>query len=295
VGSSNPSTVDVQSEGTDITDYVSIIPVPSVTTVTDNAAYGTTIAPGSYITLFGSNMADPNEILNTTGGDKVDVTFSSGRLPLTWDYVTVSFDAAASGSLPAISIPGFVEYVNTTQINALVPWELENYPSVQVKEIYAGSDPIFSNVVTVPLSNFTPAFFMYGSGNVFIADTIDGNCAPSYIVSTTCPANPGDSVSFYLNGLGPTSNQPASGTPAPGAPNLAQTNTTPVVMIGGQQANVSFSGLAPGYVGLYQVNATIPNGLAAGNQPITIAIGGKTSPASITASGTTYQIVLPVK
>jgi uncharacterized protein (TIGR03437 family) len=58
---------------------------------------------------------------------------------------------------------------------------------------------------------------------------------------------------------------------------------------------VSFSGLTPGLVGLYQVNATVPSGLTAGNQPITISIGGKTSPSSITSGSTTYQIVLPVK
>jgi uncharacterized protein (TIGR03437 family) len=48
-------------------------------------------------------------------------------------------------------------------------------------------------------------------------------------------------------------------------------------------------------VGLYQVNAYIPSGLASGNQPITIAIGGQTSPTSITGGGATYQIVLPIK
>jgi uncharacterized protein (TIGR03437 family) len=66
-------------------------------------------------------------------------------------------------------------------------------------------------------------------------------------------------------------------------------------MIGGQQAQIQFAGLAPGFVGLYQVNAYIPSGLAAGNQPITISIGGKTSPASITYQGTAYPIVLPIK
>ncbi len=297
VGSSNPSTIDAVTSGTDITDYVSIIPTPNVTSVTDNAAYGTTIAPGSYISLFGTNLADPNEILNTTSGDKVDVSFSAGRLPLTWDFVTVSFDAPASGSLPAISIPAYVEYINTTLINAFVPWELENYPSVQVKETYFGSAPIYSNSVTVPLANYTPAFFMYGSGNTFIADAIDGTCPAPYIVGPTCPAAAGDVVELYVNGLGPTTNQPASGSPAPSGTlaQLAQTTTTPVVKIGGLTANVSFSGLTPTVVGLYQVNATIPSGLTPGNQPITIQIGGKTSPGSITANGTTYQIVLPVK
>jgi len=297
VGSTNPATIDATTAaGYDIADYVSIVPVPSLTSVQDDGAFGNTIAPGSYVALFGTNFADPNFLINPTAGDKVDVTYSAGRLPLTWDYTTVSFDAAASGSLPAISVPGYVEYVSSGQVNVFVPWELTGYPSVQVKEIYAGSRPIFSNVLTVPLNTYTPAFFMYASGSVFIADAVDPNCPAPYIVGTVCPAAAGDLVEFYANGLGPTSNQPASGSPASSDPNnLAQTTKTPVVTIGGKQAQVQFSGLAPGFVGLYQVNAYIPSGLASGNQPITIAIGGVTSPSSITGGGTTYQIVLPIK
>jgi uncharacterized protein (TIGR03437 family) len=297
VGSSNTSTVDAVSSGVDITDYVAIIPVPSLTSVQDDGAFGTTLAPGSYVALFGTNLVDPNDLFNPAG-DKVDLTYTAGRLPLTWEYVTVSFDAPASGSLPAISVPGYVEYVSGTQVNAFVPWELEGYPKVNVKMTYEGTVPIPSNVLSnVALNNYTPAFFMYNSGSVFIADAVDGvNCPAPYIIGTACPATPGALVQFYVNGLGPTNNQPASGSPASSNPNnLAQTTTTPVVTIGGQKATVQFAGLAPGFVGLYQVNAYIPTGLAAGNQPITIQIGGVTSPSSITGGGTTYQIVLPIK
>ena len=301
VGSTNYSTVaaTTATEAPEIDDAVSIIPVPSLTSVYENNAGGSTLAPGSYVQLSGSNFADPNYLTDATTGDKVDVTYSSGRLPLTWDYVTVSFDAAASGSLPAISVPGYIEYVSTGKVNVLVPWELTGYPSVRMKEIYAGSLPIFSNVITAPLATYTPTFFMYypGSGSALVADAIDpASCPASYIVTTSCPAAAGDLVEFYLNGLGPTTNQPASGNPAPTDPNnLAQTTTAPVVMIGGKQAQVQFAGLAPGFVGLYQVNAYIPSGLASGNQSITVAIGGQTSPTSIASGGTTYQIVLPIK
>jgi uncharacterized protein (TIGR03437 family) len=67
-----------------------------------------------------------------------------------------------------------------------------------------------------------------------------------------------------------------SGSAAP----LGQLSTTPqlpTVSIGGQNASVQFSGLASGFVGLYQVNATIPTGLAAGPQTMTLAMGANTS------------------
>jgi len=52
----------------------------------------------------------------------------------------------------------------------------------------------------------------------------------------------------------------------------------PTVTIGGVSANVSFSGLAPGYVGLYQVNAQVPAGLAANNAaPVAISMEGAVS------------------
>jgi len=181
--------------------------------------------------------------------------------------------------------------VSTGQVNVYAPWELGNYSSVQVKLTYAGS--IRSNVVTVPVSNYTPAFLMYGSGSVFVADARDNNTGA--LITTTNPATAGEVLQLYCNGLGPVSNQPASGDPAPNYPNLAQTTTPVTVSIGGKSAQVIFAGLTPPFVGLYLVDVTVPSGLASGNQPISVSVAGKTSPASITAGGTTYNIVLPVK
>jgi adhesin/invasin len=48
----------------------------------------------------------------------------------------------------------------------------------------------------------------------------------------------------------------------------------PAISIGGQPAIVSFSGLAPGFADLYQVNAVVPSGIGTGSQPVTCSIGG---------------------
>jgi uncharacterized protein (TIGR03437 family) len=155
-------------------------------------------------------------------------------------------------------------------VNLQVPWELQGQTSAQVKVTI---DFSYGNVVTVPLSDYAPAFFEIGGGNIAAQDS-------SYnVIRTSNPAKQGQTILLYLNGLGPVSNQPASGDPAPSSP-LAMCKSTPSVSIGGKTATSSFCGLAPGFPGLYQINAAVPTGLTPGPQPITVSIGGQTSKTS---------------
>ena len=60
------------------------------------------------------------------------------------------------------------------------------------------------------------------------------------------------------------------------------------MLIGGAPASVQFSGLAPGMVGTYQVNAVVPSGSATGDTvPVAISIGGITSNTVTIAIGNT--------
>jgi len=86
----------------------------------------------------------------------------------------------------------------------------------------------------------------------------------------------GGALVIYANGLGAVSNQPASGEPSPAQP-LAQTKVTPTVTIGGVSAQVLFSGLTPGTIGLYQVNVVVPSGAATGSLPLVISMNGVNS------------------
>jgi uncharacterized protein (TIGR03437 family) len=83
----------------------------------------------------------------------------------------------------------------------------------------------------------------------------------------------GQAIVLYANGLGPVSNTPATGAQS-SSTTLSQTPTMPVVTIGGQQAQVFFSGLTPQTIGLYQINVLVPPNTPTGLQPLTVSIGG---------------------
>jgi len=95
------------------------------------------------------------------------------------------------------------------------------------------------------------------------------------LVDSSNPAVAGTTVLLiYCTGLGAVTNQPATGSAALSSL-LSKTMTTPTVTIGGASADVQFSGLAPGFVGLYQVNAAVPAAAAKGNAvPVLLSIGG---------------------
>jgi uncharacterized protein (TIGR03437 family) len=86
----------------------------------------------------------------------------------------------------------------------------------------------------------------------------------TYDRADTVPVAAGDYISMYCNGLGPTQERDG----------LQWTSYIPTVLIGGVTAEVQYHGVAPGYVGLYQVNVKIPSGLASGRQSVILTING---------------------
>ncbi len=219
-----------------------------------NAGLGATgpFAPGSYISIYGAALSDIT-----------DTNSNAAYLPVALDEVSVSFDVPSAN----LSVPGRISYVSSGQVNVLVPWELAGQSSADMK-VRVGES--VSSMTTIQIAPVSPAFFV-NSGTV--ADAIDTSGA---LITAAHPAVRGQTISLYVNGLGAVSQTLESGFPSPSSP-LVMTTTTPAVTIAGRPVPVSFSGLAPGYAGLYQVNISVPVGLPTGSQPITIAIGGVTS------------------
>jgi minor extracellular serine protease Vpr len=225
-----------------------------------NAASGQVgrgLAPGSYISLFGASFTDQTRVFNTN------------YLPLSLAGVSVGFDVPGQTNR---SFPGTISFVSPGQINVQVPWELAGQSQVQLKV----SNGLYSSArLTIPLNEVSPAFFEYtdpGSGRQLIA-ALDQNFQ---LVTGAAPVARGSVVQLYANGLGPVDNQPATGQVAPSSP-LATCRIAAQVTIGGQNATVLFAGLAPGFVGLYQINATVPAEAPTGIQPVVITMNGVAS------------------
>jgi uncharacterized protein (TIGR03437 family) len=98
--------------------------------------------------------------------------------------------------------------------------------------------------------------------------------ANGLVVTSTNPVHRGDILTIYLTGLGAVNPPVADGVPAPLDP-LSTTVVNPSVQIGGSGCPVLFSGLVPGYVGLYVLNVSVPSSTPQGlSVPLTISAGG---------------------
>jgi uncharacterized protein (TIGR03437 family) len=83
-----------------------------------------------------------------------------------------------------------------------------------------------------------------------------------------------DALLIYAGGLGPVNSTIADGA----APTTSVTTITqPTVLVNNVPAQVLFSGLAPGYPGVYQLNIQVPQVASGSALPLQIQIGGITS------------------
>jgi uncharacterized protein (TIGR03437 family) len=219
--------------------------------VVNSANYTAPVAPGSIASAFGTYAV--------TG------SMSAAVLPLPTSILGLSLLFGGSTKAPLFFVDG-------TQVNFQAPWELAGQTSATLAASINGAS---TTAQTVRLAAYAPGIFTLNTAGSGPGAILDSNYQ---LLDSTNAAIPGSTyILIYCTGLGPVSNTPASGAPAPAKP-FAETTTTPIVTIGGVKATVQFSGLAPGYVGLYQVNAQVPASTAAGTAvTVTLSIGGVAS------------------
>ena len=140
-------------------------------------------------------------------------------------------------------------YVSAAQINAYLPPGLTGLIPITVSTTGGGQ-----HTTQVLLASAVPAIFTQDSSGTGVASALHASGQP---VTASNPAAPGEMISLYLTGLGATY---SSG-------GLDNTVILPQVYVSSLStpASVSFSGLAPGFIGLNQVNFQVPAGLSTGN------------------------------
>lgn len=136
---------------------------------------------------------------------------------------------------------------------------------VGTASIVISNNGVLSNTLEVPVQASTP--MILGVAHA------DGST-----VSVSRPLAGGELIQMYATGLGAVSSNTPIGAAAPAVP-LALTSATPQISVSDSQLPVAFSGLVPGYIGLYQVNATVPSGLppASNYTGCTLTINGQSA------------------
>ncbi|HEX5229162.1 MAG TPA: IPT/TIG domain-containing protein [Bryobacteraceae bacterium] len=265
------------------------LPLFGISAIVSGASFESTgtATPEEIVTIYANGMGSKDEITKgyqTTNVQGVSVTFNGTAAPI------------------------FALVTENGQLNAIVPTELPTSGTVQVELVTASGTslgfPLIMNaavpgIFLVPVpgnANATIAAAQFANTTWLAVPTsaagalgLAQNCTKSKanpISNCGEPAAPGDYLVLYVTGLGEaTPNGEAGGTPlatgtaAPASGStLYETTAAPTVEIGGISAKPLFSGIAPGFAGLYQVDFQVPTGVPEGDSvPITISMPGSTT------------------
>ncbi len=235
---------------------------PAVTAITTASGFGgfaSAAAPGSYVEIYGSNLAG-------TSRGWASSDFNGTAAPSSLDGVTVTVGG----------IQAYVNYVSPAQVNIQVPDSVPTGGALPVVVSYQGQS---STAVNLTINAQQPGMLAPASfkiGNIQYAAAVHG--ASGAFVSNgnitgvaSAPAVPGETVIFYGTGFGAVSGSKVAGQVASGQTSLA----TPFTMtIGGATSTVQYAGLAPGLVGIYQFNVIVPQNLTTGDQRAQFSLNG---------------------
>jgi uncharacterized protein (TIGR03437 family) len=215
--------------------------------VVNAASFKAPVSPGALATVFGSNF---------TGSGQSAV--ASLPLPESLAGIAVNVDGK----------PAPLLYVSANQINFQIPWETGTGSA----SVTVNSSAVKSGAVNVSVLAAAPGLFYQGSHAIVENSDFSLN-------SSSNPAPAGSTILAYLTGAGAVSPAVGDGEPAGSSP-LSMVTSSVTATIGSAAAQVSFAGLAPTFVGLWQVNVVVPAGLTQGEYPLIISADGQASNAA---------------
>ena len=190
------------------------------------------VSPGELISIFGSNLAAARA--------------DAATVPLSTTLGNVSV------SVNGIDAPLLV--VTPNQINLQVPFAASGDQAA----ITVTNDGTASNTVQLPLARTSPGSFaaqQTGFGPGIITD------ANFQLITEQNPASPGQTVIIFLTGMGAVDPPFSDGSAGPVDPLSRTVDRQTDVLFGNNPGTILFSGAAPNFVGLYQLNVTLPTNL----------------------------------
>jgi uncharacterized protein (TIGR03437 family) len=225
-------------------DYDASVAPPQLNQVVNAADFSTNLAPGGLISIFGSQLSPVN--------------LATQEIPLP--------TALGDTCLTVNGLPVPMLFVSAAQINAQLPFEAIGDVTMVLRTPGGVSDNF--NLVVLPGA---PGVFQSGVAgpetNIPTIVRTDDN----QLVTPSNPIHRGDSLVIYLTGLGQTNPAVPDGQPGPSTP-LAVALNAPQITLGGVALPVSYAGMTPGEVGVYQINVTVPGGVPQGLQiPLVIS------------------------
>jgi uncharacterized protein (TIGR03437 family) len=222
--------------------------------VVSAADYSADLAPGALISIFGKNLAPS--------------TLQASKTPLPTTLNGTSVQISGTGGTAQLPLV----FVSTGQINAQLPFAITGQAQVTVTTAAGTSAPAPVTILPVAPKLFT--LTMDGKGEPIVLH------ANYTVVSSQSPAQAGEVVIVYLTGLGAVTPSLDAGAPAGDGSDAYPINYVQAdvgVTVNGEPTSVQFAGLAPYFVGLYQLNVQLPATLLPGANAFYVVSGQQAS------------------
>ncbi len=216
--------------------YDAAVAPPKITSVANLADGTAPVAPGGLIMVKGQQMSPVNMATK-----EIPLPTALGESCLTVNGVAV----------PML-------FVSSTQINGQLPFNVDGTAVMTLRTPGGISDNFYFSIYPA-----APSIFRSGTAGPMTGLATVVRTDNNELVTPTNPLHPDDSIIIYATGLGRTDPPTDAGLPAPADP-LLSAIIQPIVTVGGTPLNVTYAGLVPGEVGVYQINATVPGGVPLG-------------------------------
>jgi len=239
-----------------VTGTTQVSPTIRPQTVVNAASFsnGGELAPGEMVSVYGVGL-----------GPTAAVTAPVGALPTTLGGTTVLLNGN----------PAPISYASTFRVDFQAPFSVTPGTTVAV-QVSANNQT--SAVATVNVVETSPGIYTIGGAGSGPVNAVNQSGS---LNSKINPAVKGSVVVIYASGLGAVNPALTAGSVPPLSP-LSQTSGAVGAFIGGLPATVTFSGAAPGYPGLYQINVQVPPGAPSGTQSLEIYAKNKPSQVNTT-------------